>query len=338
MIKLIIKYLLIFLLLCIIGNVSVYFLEPGFILTPALLLQNCVTSILIGFPIMKANELALSYISKKIEWKDKPLKKLIISFITIILVSTLGLVIIDLFFRIVTGKGFIFPNSHSAFNLLSFQVIFLIYVFTIVTGLEFFQMWKEGLIKQESLQRKTVELQLEAIKNQVNPHFLFNSLNCLSSLVHKDQDLAVEFIEKLSDIYRYVLEQKNKKTIAWKNEKQFLENYLELMKIRFSENLNYRITIDENEKIQVVPLSVQILVENAIKHNVISDEKALFIEVFKEEDYIVIRNNLQPKKIIEESHNIGLENIRLQYEIISRRKVQTTNMDGCFTVKLPIIC
>lgn len=337
MLKLIKKYLLIFLMLSVIGNIVAFFMNPYFLKTPILLLYNCAYSILIGFPIMKGNELVLVYISKKIEWKDSPLKKFFVSLFAMIVVSSGIAITLHYLVMLITGKGFMFAFSDSALDVLLFQVLILVYVFTLFTGIEFFKMWKQGLLKQEALQRKAVELQLEAIKNQVNPHFLFNSLNSLSSLVYIDQDQAVEFIEKLSNIYRYVLEQKNKKTIEWKYEKQFLENYLQLMKVRFADNLNYEIHVNEDDIFKVVPLAAQILIENAIKHNSISDEKPLYIELYREEGYLVIRNNLQPKKILEISHNIGLENINSQYELLTKKSVIKSDEDGFFTVKLPVI-
>jgi len=331
------KYLLIFLMLCAIGNVIAFFMNPYFLKKPILLLYNCAYSILIGFPIMKGNELILAFISKKIEWKDNPIKKFFVSLLAMITVTSLIAIALNFIMELATGRGFIFAFSDSAVDVLLYQILILVYVFTFFTGIEFFKMWKQGLLRQEALQRKAVELQLEAIKNQVNPHFLFNSLNNLSSLIYIDQAQAVEFIEKLSSIYRYVLEQKDKKTIAWKFEKQFLESYLQLMKVRFGDNLNYKIGVSYDDIFEVVPLATQILIENAIKHNSISGEKPLFIEIFKTEDYLVIRNNLQPKRIIETSHNIGLENINSQYELLTQKKIIKSDADGFFTVKLPVI-
>jgi LytS/YehU family sensor histidine kinase len=221
--------------------------------------------------------------------------------------------------------------------MLLIEILIIVYVFTLFTGMDFFKMWREGLLKQESLQRKAVELQMEALKNQVNPHFLFNSLNTLTSLVHKDADQAVQFIMRLSDIYRYVLEHKNKPTVQWTEEKKFVENYLKLQQIRFANNILINIDVGQKDNFQVVPLSVQMLVENAIKHNIITTDDPLDIAVFLEGDFLVVRNKLQLKSSVEYSENVGLDNIKQQYEILAGKKVEVSQEGGFFTVRLPLI-
>jgi len=198
-------------------------------------------------------------------------------------------------------------------------------------------MWREGLVRQELLRRKALELQLEALKNQVNPHFLFNSLNTLTSLVHKDPDMAVQLIMQLSDSYRYLLEQKDKKLVMWSVERQFVENYLGLQHMRFSDNIQYEIKTEDREDFFVVPLSVQMMVENAIKHNIITSDEPLRLSLYTEGGFLVVRNNLQAKTTLVAGESVGLENIRQQYEILSGRKVEVLKGDGYFTVKLPMI-
>jgi LytS/YehU family sensor histidine kinase len=185
-----------------------------------------------------------------------------------------------------------------------------------------FKKWREGLVQQELLRRKALELQLEALKNQVNPHFLFNSLNTLTTLVHKDPDMAVQLILQLSDSYRYLLEQKDKKLVAWTVEKQFVDNYLGLQQMRFSGNIRVEIKTEDREVFFVVPLSVQMMVENAIKHNIVTSDNPLYIRIYIEDSCLVVRNNLQVKSTLESGENVGLENIRQQYEIASGRKLR----------------
>jgi len=221
--------------------------------------------------------------------------------------------------------------------MLLIEILIIVYVFTLFTGIDFFKMWREGLLKQESLQRKAVELQMETLKNQVNPHFLFNSLNTLTTLVHKDADRAVQFILQLSDIYRYVLEHKNKPTVPWTTEKKFVENYLKLQQMRFTNNIFITIDACLKDNFQVVPLSVQMLVENAIKHNIITTDDPLDIAIFLEGNFLVVRNKLQVRSSVEYSENVGLDNIKQQYEILAKKKVEVSREGGFFTVKLPLI-
>jgi len=190
-----------------------------------------------------------------------------------------------------------------------------------------------------NLQREKLHSQFEALKNQVNPHFLFNSLNVLSTLVHTDADLSEEFIDKLAKTYRYLLEQKDKELIRLKTEIEFLHSYAFLMKIRFDDKIKIDIKIDD-EKMQyyIPPLTLQLLVENAIKHNIISKENPLIIELITDdEDNLLIKNNFQPYENKPNSTGIGLKNIISRYSFYSHKTVEHGLKDNFFIVKIPLI-
>lgn len=189
------------------------------------------------------------------------------------------------------------------------------------------------------LQQENIKSQFEVLKNQVNPHFLFNSLNVLSSLIYIDKDAAAKFVRQLSKVYRYVLEYKDKETVSLHNELDFLESYIFLLKTRFAKNLviNTSIHPKYNQK-RIVPMALQLLMENAIKHNVISKKKPLKIDIsVNENDYLVITNNLQKKSSVEMSSNIGIKSINKRYEYITDDKVIINKTEGDFTVKLPLV-
>jgi two-component system LytT family sensor kinase len=192
------------------------------------------------------------------------------------------------------------------------------------------------LIQEEQFKRQALSLQFDALKNQVNPHFLFNSLNVLTSLVETDPPLAVRFIKQLSDVYRYVLEHKDKELIELETELQFVNAFVYLQKIRFDSNLVVDISLN-GTKGRIIPLSLQMLVENAIKHNVISTEKPLNIAISSENGYLVVTNNLQKKKVIQDTGSIGLNNIRERYAFFSKLAVVVEETDEMFKVKLPLI-
>lgn len=179
----------------------------------------------------------------------------------------------------------------------------------------------------------------EALKNQVNPHFLFNSLNTLSGVVEQKPELSIAFIKKLSDIYRYVLEQNDKELVSINDEMKFVEDYLFLLKMRFGDAL--LLTSDlpaRNNNIQVVPLGLQMLVENAVKHNIVSDEAPLKIEMSIHNNSIVVRNNLQKKKtVVYKNEPLGLENLKKRYAYLSNFSVTVISSENDFIVKLPII-
>ena len=184
-------------------------------------------------------------------------------------------------------------------------------------------------------------MQYEALKNQVNPHFLFNSLNVLTSLVESDTEKSVKFIKQLSEVYRYVLEQKDKELVTVETEMKFVESYIFLQKIRYNKNLFF-IKDPEisgiGENLKIIPLSLQILVENAIKHNVISTEQPLTIEItFENNEYLIIKNNLQKRSTVNGSGNIGLNNIRSRYEYLSDKEFEVIEDSVSFMVKIPLI-
>jgi sensor histidine kinase YesM len=331
------KYLLMILALLIIGNLISFLLDPSFVTSPKQWLINCAFSIGAGLPMMKMSEFVTSRYGNKIKWEANPWKRIAVTLGIVIIVSALVTILINFIF-IVTILGVSFAQYiKTTLNLMLLQIVIIVFIFTVITGIQFFRMWKEGLLRQESLQRKALELKLEAMKNQVNPHFLFNSLNTLSTLVHKDPDIAVKLISQMSDIYRYILEQKDNKVVEWSVEKQFVENYLTLQQIRFANNIRVQIDTGVKKDFYVVPLSVQMLVENAIKHNVISSDEPLFIQIYVKDDFLVVKNNLQIKSSLKKLVSIGLENIKTQYEILANRKVEVLKERGEFTVKLPLI-
>ena len=196
-----------------------------------------------------------------------------------------------------------------------------------------------SLKEKEQLKRQNVESQLEILKNQVKPHFLFNSLNTLTSLIPDDPDLAVDYVQKLSKVYRYILEIKDKKLIPLQEELDCIKAYLFMLKIRFGENLQTE--IDEtglNFNHHIVPLSLQLLVENAVKHNIISNKKPLKIKLHKGKNgNLLVSNNLQRKTQMMPSTGTGLENIRSRYEILSNQKVEVIVSEKHFTVALPLV-
>jgi two-component system LytT family sensor kinase len=193
------------------------------------------------------------------------------------------------------------------------------------------------------LARQQVESQLEGLRNQVNPHFLFNSLNTLTWLIADDADKAIRFVRQLSKVYRYVLESRDSRIIVLSEELDFMKSYVFLLKERFGPNLRVNMEgLESFSQLAIVPLSLQMLFENAIKHNVISAHKPLTIEVFGQinpsgDPMLVMRNNLQQKKQVMESTGVGLENIRERYRILAGREVEVIVSPQYFTVALPLL-
>lgn len=173
----------------------------------------------------------------------------------------------------------------------------------------------------ERQQKENILSQFEILKNQVNPHFLFNCLNSLASLVHEDPDTAEKFIEKLSEVYRYVLEHTGEELVSVQDEMRFIHDYFFLQKIRFGDSLQLRLDPSLDYLDYMIPqLSLQLLIENAIKHNTSSRKKPLVIELYQEGHYLVVKNNYQKRKTAVKSTGIGLNNLQERYRFISHKQ------------------
>ena len=217
-----------------------------------------------------------------------------------------------------------------------FMVILCVSVYESVY---FFSKLKLSLLEAEQLKRANVQAQLDTLKSQVNPHFLFNSLNTLSSIIPEDQPKAVDFVQKLSKVYRYILEIRDQEAISLEEELECLDAYCFLLKSRFGENIMIDIDIDPAlYQNRIVPLTLQILLENAVKHNIISRAKPLKVEIFNEKNsLLIIRNNLQIKDQVIHSTKTGLQNIKDRYRLLSDKDVKIMVTDKYFTVSVPII-
>ena len=202
----------------------------------------------------------------------------------------------------------------------------------------FFQSWKSHVQKTEALARENVQSQLDALKNQLDPHFLFNSLNTLASLIDDENSPAQNYLDKLSDVYRYVLVSREKNTVTLEEEMQFLDAYIYLNKIRFRENLQVETQLmNDTSQLHVAPLSIQMLIENAIKHNVVSKEKPLKIRIVQEDGFLTVENNLQEKMTFEKSTKVGLQNIINRYRLLTEQQVEILRNEWSFKVKLPLL-
>jgi len=188
------------------------------------------------------------------------------------------------------------------------------------------------------IQKELAQSKFESLKDQVKPHFLFNSFSVLSTIIEDDPKLAVEFVSKLSKIYRYVLDT-NTQLVSLDTELEYLDHYTFLLKTRHRESIAVSIKLDtDGQKYQIPILSMQMLIENALKHNYFSKEQPLKIDVFNEgNDYIVVRNNLNKRPALEKPTKIGLDNINNRYQILANKSIDISQADRHFTVKLPLI-
>ena len=196
---------------------------------------------------------------------------------------------------------------------------------------------QEVVIENQQLQAENILNQYEALKNQLNPHMLFNSLNTLRSLVREDQDKAQEYIQELSRVLRYTLQGNDSKSVCVKDEIEFVSAYIFLLKMRFEDNLSFDICIDNKyANYYLPPMAVQMLIENAVKHNEISDRHPLNIRIYTEGEELIVTNPVQPKLTATIGTGIGLANLAKRYYLLYKREIQISENEQ-FTIRIPLI-
>ncbi|MEM9673995.1 MAG: histidine kinase [Bacteroidota bacterium] len=216
-----------------------------------------------------------------------------------------------------------------------------LFVTSIYEGAYFFEEWKKNFQRSEALAKENIRSQFEALKSQLDPHFLFNSMNTLAALIEPDNTNAQKYLEQLSDVYRYVLLSRQKETVSLEEELEFVQSYIFLNKTRYRDNLIVENDIpEESLSRRVAPLSLQILVENALKHNVISKDKPLTLRIAVDRHgYVVVENNVQKKNILEmeKSTKTGLQNIINRYALLTPSPVEINQSADLFSVRIPLI-
>ena len=272
------------------------------------------------------------YISIRISWVDFPVRRLTVGIVSTVIFTVLVAIGLLKSWEYAWDIKF---NSYNEFIIISLVITFLISLF--MHGREFLLQWKQSAVSAERYQKESMSATYESLKSQVNPHFLFNSLNALTNLVYEDQDKAANFIKQLSEVYRYVLDTRDREVVGLDEEIKFLNAYIYLQQIRFGDKLSIELSLYDLNTM-VAPLALQMLIENAVKHNEVSEENPLHIRIYKDVGFIVVENNLQKKLQIEESSSgLGLENISKRYDFLSDKKVTIEQSDNKFLVKLPII-
>ncbi len=212
-------------------------------------------------------------------------------------------------------------------------------VYILIANRHIMQYMEEMQVKAEQLEKENLLSQFSALKSQVNPHFLFNSLSILSSLVKKDPDLSEQFIDRLSRAYRYILEQRETDVVPLKSELEFLQAYTFLLQTRFEHKFEVKVNLGLQtvENSRIAPLTLQILVENAVKHNRMSEKEPLLITIGEDGDMLIVRNNFRPRSDEVHSTGVGLQNIINRYALLTDRPVWAGERENEFVVKVPLL-
>ncbi|MEW7278374.1 2TM domain-containing protein [Aquimarina sp. 2201CG1-2-11] len=293
-----------------------------------------------AFFLTYINTVYFKFINHKFEWKDKGLLRVLIGAGGSVIVTILGYALCEFVVSVIifekqtveefwadqTFKNYLFPLLLTIIISLFFHTVY------------FYKALQEKKVTEQKIIAGTVSAKFAALKNQLDPHFLFNSLNVLTSLIEENPKMAQKFTTSLSKVYRYVLEQKDKDLVTVDEELKFAKTYMTLVQLRFEDSITTEIPLQSsNPEARVVPLSLQILLENTVKHNVIMPQRPLHIKIYEKDGFLIVENNLQPKEVIKQSSGVGLGNIQQRYALLTKRKFSVFKTEKAFIAELPIL-
>ncbi len=275
------------------------------------------------------------FVWKRFPWEKEPTRHIVVEVVLILAFLSLFVVGMNLYLCRTSGLNFFISLQQNLFDIV-FTVMITFLIVTIHEAIFFYRQWKLNFSKSIRLEKDNLEAQYNALKAQVNPHFLFNSLNSLMNMLEGNPQ-AEKYVQDLSDYLRYVLLSNTRETVTLKEELENVEKYLHLQKQRFGANFDVELTIlPEAEQKHIPPLALQMLLENCFNHNIVSIGKPLHIKISTETDTLTIENNLQIKQTVE-STGQGLKNIEGRYRFVKGQGVKVFSDDSKFSVTIPLI-
>ncbi|APG59771.1 2TM domain-containing protein [Christiangramia salexigens] len=297
------------------------------------------TYLFYSFVITFLNSYYFLFFAKRIGWEGASLKRVFIATGGSVLVTLIGFffcrIVVEVLFKAKELESFL-DNERIAFYFLPFLLTLIVSLFFHLVY--FYKALQEKKVKEQKIIAGTASAKFDALKNQLDPHFLFNSLNVLASLIDENPEQAQKFTTALSKVYRYVLEQKEKELVSLSEELKFASTYINLLKMRFEDSIFFELpNAPASDDAKVVPLSLQLLLENTIKHNIVNEAKPLRIKIYVEGDYLVVENNYQKKEVLSNRKGVGLQNIVNRYAVLTKRNVLIDENSETFKVKLPIL-
>ncbi|MCG1036682.1 2TM domain-containing protein [Polaribacter sargassicola] len=299
-------------------------------------------SAMYSFTLGLGNGIVNEFLNSKWDWVEETNQRVWAGIISTVVYTVIAVLIIH-YVQYILFFGYKSENFFSGTLILIhlFAIVFSLGVAVFFHAKGFMENWKIAMTKETTEQQivaKTETAKFESLKSQIDPHFLFNSLNVLTSLIGENPAQAEKFTTKLSKVYRYVLEQRNKDLTTLTEELTFAKTYMQLLEMRFEDAVKFNIPDKvSNIDLKIVPLSLQLLLENAVKHNVVSSSKPLEISIYEENDYLIIENNINPKEAIGKSTKVGLQNIADRYGLITQKGVKIENNNKTFKVSLPLL-
>ncbi|NNC50626.1 MAG: histidine kinase [Flaviramulus sp.] len=294
---------------------------------------------LYSFVLGYSNMYFFDYMERRNWKKNDTLKRVVIGIFGATIITLIGLFIlrasIAMIYRGISFDQFLSVQQFKHYQFGLWITLTIVIIFHVIY---FYNRYQQNRIKEQKVIAGTASAKFDALKNQLDPHFLFNSLNVLTSLIEENPSNAQKFTTSLSKVYRYVLEQKNKELVTVDEELQFAKTYMSLLKMRFEDSIIF--TMPEkasNLESKVVPLSLQLLLENAVKHNMVTSTKPLHIKIYEDNGNLIVENNLQPKQIMKKSSGVGLSNITQRYSLLTNKKVNINKEADRFAVAIPML-
>ena len=289
------------------------------------------------------NGLLNDYLNNKYSWVDQTRLRTIVGVIATIILNVILTYLCNginfVLIQKVTTWDVFFSEKYNYANW--FMINFALMISAFLHAKSFMDVIKSTTRKEVVEQKiiaKSANAQFESLKNQLDPHFLFNSLNVLSALIDENQDQAQKFTLSMSKIYRYVLDQKDKELVSVEDELEFAKTYAELLNTRFEDSVAFQFNVpQEDYQLMVVPLSLQLLLENCIKHNFATSSRPLVMKIYTENRFLCIENNLQTRELPKDRDGIGLSNIVQRYSLLTKENVFIEKSDDYFKVKIPML-
>ncbi|WP_271782457.1 2TM domain-containing protein [Aquimarina algiphila] len=312
----------------------------GFNFTRVFTLEWWGIAFMYSFVITAINSYYFQYINRKVNWQNRGLQRVLAGAFGSIIITILAFAFCEyittvVIFQKYTTEEFI---TNQSFNNYIFPLVIMMIFSLFFHTVYFYKVLQEKKVTEQKIIAGTASAKFAALKNQLDPHFLFNSLNVLTSLIEENPRMAQKFTTSLSKVYRYVLEQKDKELVTVDEELNFAKTYMTLIQLRFEDSIVFEIPDQAiNSEAKVVPLSLQILLENTVKHNVVMPQKPLHIKIYEKDGFLVVENNLQPKEVIKQSSGVGLGNVQQRYALLTKRKFSVYKTEEAFIAELPIL-
>ena len=294
-------------------------------------------TIMIAFIVWQGNRYLHSSLRSYFDWINKPLQKVMVLILSVIFYTVpVSVLLLVGWYQLFTNEPVNWEIISQTTLIILIAVIFITHVYETVILVK---QSESEMIRNEQLERAKVEAELEALKNQIDPHFIFNSLNTLSHLIEEKPAKARKFNDTLADVYRYILQNKARNLVLLRDEMGFLDSYFLLLNIRFECAVQLQKHVDPTalEHYLVPPISLQLLAENAIKHNEFSKESPLVFSIMLENDQLTVKNQMHKKELRKPSSRIGLNNLRERYKLVTGKEISISEENGFFIVRLPVL-